>query len=128
MNFSATPAGKHRRPQRRNWRAGWLAGLFALSGVMAGAEDSQSGIVAKHDCRPDNVFAYPAKLSLDMRRVAVLPLAAGASGGDLPEGCKALGPVLLEQLVKTKRFEAVVVDPDSLRRGTGQACWTGEKS
>lgn len=126
MNFSATPAGNHRRRQRRNWRAGWLAGIFALSGVMAGAKDSPSGGVAKHDYRPDNVFAYPAKLSLDVRRVAVLPLAAGASGGDLPEGCEALGPVLLEQLVKTKRFEAVVVDPASLRRGAGQSSWTGE--
>ena len=124
MKISARSAGKHDRRQRRIWRAGWLAGLLAVSRVVASAEDTSAG-AASHHYQPDNVFAYPAKLSLDLRRVAVLPLAVGAAGNDLPEGCEALGPVLTEQLIKTKRFEVVTVDPQALRRSTGQASWTG---
>src|SRR5579863_3360014 len=119
MKIGARSAGKHRRRQRRIWRAYWLAGIFAVSRISAGAEDTASHITGRHDYQPDNVFAYPAKLSLDLRRVAVLPLAVGARGNDLPEGCDALGPVLTEQLVKTKRFEVVDVDPLALRRSTG---------
>jgi hypothetical protein len=125
MKISARPAGKHRRRQRRIWRTGWLAGMFALSAVLAGADDTSSNGVGRHEYRPDNVFAYPAKLSLDLRRVAVLPLTIGAAGNDLPEGCDALGPVLVEQLIKTKRFEVITVDPIALRRSTGRTSWTG---
>jgi len=125
MNFSATPAGTHRRRQTRVWRAGWLAGFFALAGLQAAPPGSG---IFRRDYRPDNVFAYPAKLSLDFRRVAVLPLAAGSASSDLSEGCAALTPVLFEQLVKTKRFELVPVDPEELRRGTGQSHWTGTET
>lgn len=129
MNFCATPASSGCCRQKKNWRAGWLAGLFALSGVMASAQDAPAQVeVSSHDCRPDNVFAYPAKLSLDLRRVAVLPLAAETASGDLSEGCTALGPVLLEQLVKTKKFETVAVDAAVLRQATGQASWTGTET
>jgi hypothetical protein len=55
----------------------------------------------------------------------VLPLAPERIGNDLPEGCAAMTPVLLEQLLKTKKFEVVSVDADTLRRGTGQTYWTG---
>ncbi|MGA2246205.1 MAG: hypothetical protein ABSH48_14505 [Verrucomicrobiota bacterium] len=125
MNFSATPAGTHRRRQSRNWRAGWLAGFFALASVEAAPP--WLGVFHR-DYRPNNVFAYPAKLSLDFRRVAVLPIAASSSDGDLSDGCRALAPILFEQLVKTKRFEVVTVEPDSLRHGTGQRSWTGAET
>jgi hypothetical protein len=78
-----------------------------------------------HSDPAENVFAYPPKLSLDLRRVAVLPLAAEAAGGDLPDGCAALTPVLQEQLIKAGKFEVVAVDPATLRRRTGQVNWTG---
>ena len=129
MNFCATAAGEDRRRQSRFWRAGWLAGLFALSGLVASGQDASSPTgVSKGEHRPDNVFVYPAKLSLDLRRVAVLPLAAGSDVTGLSDGCAALGPVLLEQLIKTKRFEVVAVDPAALRSGTGRASWTGGES
>jgi hypothetical protein len=74
------------------------------------------------------VFVYRSKLSLNLQRVAVLPMAAETSDRELPDGCAALSPVLWEQLLKTKKFELVAVDPVRLRRGTGQAYWTGTEA
>ena len=119
MNFSASLAGTNKARRRRVWRAGCLAGLIALSTIAAVAQD------VRKSGQPENVFAYPAKLSLDLRRVAVLPLAPCSAASDLSEGCAALDPVLFEQLVKAKRFEAVAVDPVALRSATGQTSWTG---
>ena len=67
-------------------------------------------------------------LSLNLQRVAVLPLAAENAGSDLPEGCETLTPVLWEQLVKTKKFEVVAVDAAKLRSRTGQVNWTGAEN
>ena len=73
------------------------------------------------------MFVYPRKLSLDFRRVVVLPIAPAADAQDLPEGCEALTPVLWEQIVKTKRFEAVPADASHLRQRMGRASWTGRE-
>ncbi len=81
--------------------------------------------VDKYAYRPDNIFVMPGKLSAKILRVAVLPLAAENNAGNLPEGCEALTPVLWDQILKTKRFEAVTVDADRLRAATGRASWTG---
>jgi hypothetical protein len=125
MNLSATPAGAHQRRQLGNWRVGWLAGFFALASVHA---DPPSFGIFRRDFRPDNVFVYPAKLSLDLRRVAVLPLAAGPGEADLADGCVALTPVLLEQMIKTRKFEVVSIDPSDLVRATGRRAWTGTET
>lgn len=123
MNFHIPAGGPRRR--KKAWRAGWLAGFFALASVQAAPPHSD---IFRREYQPDNVFAYPTKLALDFRRVAVLPLAAGKLDGDQPDGCAALTPILLEQLTKTKRFEVVSVDADSLRHGTGRAAWTGTEA
>jgi len=129
MNFSAFSGRSHRRGHSKSWRAGWLVGIFALSGILAGsrAAPPPAGL-SRREHRPENVFAYPAKLSLDLRRVAVLPLAAETANRDLPSGCAALAPVLWEELVKTRKFEVVTVDAATLRRGTGQTAWTGTET
>ena len=121
MNIIVIPGGGRCRRPGKIRRLGWLAGLFTVGGILT---TTQAAPPQGGNFKPDNVFAYPAKLSLDLRRVAVLPLAFANDHGDLPEGCSALSPVLLEQIVKTKRFEAVTVDADNLRRGTGRASWT----
>jgi hypothetical protein len=124
MNSSACSGGGNNRWQKKVWRAGRWAGFFALGGILASCQAaSLHTSVFQRDYRPDNVFAYPSKLSLDFRRVAVLPLAAAADAGDLAAGCDALTPVLGEQLLKTKRFEVVNVDAEGLRRHTGRATW-----
>jgi len=129
MKYSAKSAGQPGRWRKQMWRAGWTMGLFALSGSFVGCQTAplQTSLLQR-DFRPDNVYAYPPKLPLDFQRVAVLPLAAETALGDLPEGCEALTPVLWEQLVKTRKFEAVAVNADKLRSRTGRAAWTGTEN
>ena len=90
MNFSAISGSGHRCWQRKIWRACWLAGFFALGGMTVGSDASPPHAAYWGGYRPDNVYAYPAKLSPDLRRVVVLPLAAESAGNDLPDGCAAL--------------------------------------
>jgi hypothetical protein len=73
----------------------------------------------------DNVFKASPDLPVDLRRVAVLPLAWEGSSSDLSQGCETLGPLLLAELIKTKKFEAVAVNPEDLRSQTGRFSWTG---
>jgi len=129
MNSSAKSASKLGRWRKTVWRAGWTIGFFAISGSFVGCQFSplQTSLFQR-DFRPDNVYAYPPKLSLELQRVAVLPLAAEITSSDLPEGCEALSPILLEQLMKTKKFEAVAVAADQLRSRTGRAAWTGTEN
>lgn len=129
MNLSADPASGCRRWQGKIWRACRLTALLALGGTVAhGQNATPPGGGVRGDYRPNNVFAYPAKLSLDFRRVAVLPLAAGVDSSDLADGCNALAPILRDELIKTKRFEVVAVDPTALRRSTGRVAWTGTEA
>ena len=124
MNLSAFSG--RRRGHGNFWRVNWLTGVFAMSGMLAGCQAAPPHADSfRRGERPVNVFAYPAKLSLDLRRVAVLPLAAETGGRDLPEGCAALAPVLWEQLVKARKFEVVTVEAANLRRSSGQTAWTG---
>ena len=116
-------AGRGTKPL---WRLGWSASLAAVCGGFIGCQSAPVLTSAtQREFRPDNVFVYPPKLSLNLQRVAILPLAASTQAGDLPEGCEALTPVLWEQILKIKRFEAVAVDATKLRTATGRSTWTG---
>ena len=124
---SSSRSGRRRWPEKMRC-AGRLIGLFALGGALASCETTPlHTTIFQRDFRPDNVFVYPPKLSLDFQRVAVLPLTAANANGDLADGCEALTPVLWEQLVKSKRFEVVTVPAERLRSRTGQAAWTGNE-
>ena len=127
MKTSALVAGDGNRRGQKRWRTGWPVGLLAFCAFASGCQSAPPTAAHSHR-HADNVFVYPPKLSLDLRRVAVLPLAAESTGGDLPDGCAALTPVLREQLVKTKRFEVVSVDAATVKSHTGQANWTGAES
>lgn len=129
MNFSAQSGSGSGRWRKTVRRVGWLVGFPALCGVLASCQTTAEHVgLFQPDYRPDNVFAYPPKLSLKLQRVAVLPLAASVATGNLPEGCETLTPMLWEQLVKTKRFEVVAVDSAQLRRCTGRSAWAGTES
>lgn len=107
-------------------RLSWLAAVWTFSGGLVSAQTNIFfSSLRPQEFQPDNIFAAPAKLSAKILRVAVLPLAAENNVGDLPEGCAALTPVVWEQAVKSKRFEAVAVNADKLRAATGRAAWTG---
>jgi hypothetical protein len=129
MKFSADSARGNIRRSGKKWRIVWIAGFAAVCGVMVSCQTApvQTGVF-RRDFKPDNIFVYPPRLALEFRRVAVLPIAAASSDGDLPAGCEALAPVLIEQLVKTKRFEAVPVDVDFLLPRTGRTAWTGRET
>jgi hypothetical protein len=129
MNSSANSASHAEGWRKRRWRAGWSVGLIALCGSFVGCQTPPQNIsLLQHEYRPDNTYAYPPKLPLELQRVAMLPLATESTDGDLPEGCEALTPVLWEQLVKTKKFEVVAVDAEKLRSRTGRAAWTGTEN
>ena len=81
MNSSASSGSGKIRWQKKMWRAGRWAGLFAFSGVLAGCQSAPLQVsIFRRDYRPDNVFTYPPKLALNVQRVAVLPLAAETAG------------------------------------------------
>jgi hypothetical protein len=128
MNFRAWSGGDDLRRQKVIWRAGRSVGLIALCGALASCQTAPlQTTIFRRDFTPDNVFVYPPKLSLDFRRVVVMPIAPALDAPDLSAGCEALAPVLWEQVIKTKRFEAVAVDVAGLRQRTGRAVWTGRE-
>jgi hypothetical protein len=129
MKFRADSTGGKTRRSGKKWRVVWTAGFAAFCGVMVSCQTTPiQTVVFRRDFKPDNIFVYPPRLALEFRRVAVLPIAAASNDGDLPAGCEALGPVLIEQLVKTRRFEAVTVDVDFLLPRTGRTAWTGRET
>ena len=73
----------------------------------------------------DNAFQVSPNLPADLRRVAVLPLVWEGTQSDLSQGAEVLGPLLLSELGKTKKFEIVSISPGELRSLTGRQSWTG---
>jgi len=73
----------------------------------------------------DNTFLAAPDLPVEVRRVAVLPLAWVGSQIELSSGGEALSPILLAELIKTKKFEAVAVSSADLKDQTGRSSWTG---
>ena len=130
MKFFPKSARRSGRWQKKGWRALWIAGMAINVGNFAGAQTNAVPMVNaeksdKHAYHPSNIFMAAGKLSAKLLRVAVLPLAAETESGSLPEGCSALTPVVWEQAVKSKRFEAITIDATKLRAATGRAAWTG---
>lgn len=77
---------------------------------------------------PDNVFCYSPVLPADIKRVAVLPLFCTTDRPDLEDGCEILNPILQAELIKTKRFEVIPVNRQTLRNCTGRAGWAGTEA
>ena len=77
--------------------------------------------------KPENIFRAAQQLPGDLKRVAVLPIACDGRRTDMSAGRDALGPVLIAELIKAKKFEVVVVSPEELSRLTGRAEWTGDE-
>ncbi len=117
MNFPATSTRSSRLRQR-------VLCVVLMGGMTLAVQAGWLG----RDFKPANVFAYPARLSSDLQRVAVLPLACGSTADNLPAGCETLEPVLRAQLAKTRMFETVAVDREKLRAATGRAAWTGTET
>ena len=119
----STPAHLERTLARRGGGARllWLIAMVALAGC-AGAPSLRRTVTPAY--RPDNIFKLADVLAKDLRRVAVLPVSSGANGSDLADGREAVEPVLLAELIKTKRFEVIPVAPHFLRSRMGRVHWS----
>ena len=131
MKQFATPAhaarsNPDRAPNRQLWRVERTVGLLVACLFLAGCAVPvrQTGSHSP-DCRAEYVYLYWPTLPADVKRVAVLPLACEAWRTDLADGCEALAPILEAELVKTKKFEMIPVNPEILRNRTGRPKWTG---
>ena len=120
MNSSACPVGSLDRRRTIIRRAGWSVGLVALCATIGGCQSAPPhASLFERNFRPDNVFVYPPKLSLNLQRVAVLPIATQTGGSDLPQGCETLTPVLWEQLVKA----SLLIERERSGEAFSQTSW-----
>lgn len=119
LSAARRSAGSHTMP------AAALACCLLLFGSSA---DRNAAVLRASDLPVDNAYAQPPKMLASLQRVALLPIACASQVANLPEGCEALTPVLLDELVRTKKFEVVCVKAPDLRFSTGQARWTGSEA
>ena len=105
------------------------AAVLACGLLMSGANGGGNGpILRASEVPAPNVYAQSPKLLASLQRVAVLPIASASQMADLPEGCEEMSSVLLEEIVRTKKFEVVPVKALDLRFNTGRPKWTGSES
>ena len=74
-----------------------------------------------------NVYELAPRLPERLRRVALLPLAANPDQPETQAGQEALTPVLQSELLKTQRFEVVLLSPDQLQLWTGRLAWSTDQ-
>lgn len=114
--------------ERRDFLAR-VAGVLPMALILGGCEAIQfSGLESQPEYRPTNFRRANDVLPLDVRRVAVLPLAIANKDASLDAGVYVLQPILRAELEKTKRFEVVALSPEQMRLLTGQATWKPEEA
>jgi hypothetical protein len=106
----------------------WLVVCAAISVSAQVPGPAQPAPAAPPHDPSDNTFQASPNLPVDLRRVAVLPLAWEGSSTDLSQGGATLEPLLLAGLIQTKKFEVVAVTPEALHHQTGRPSWTGAES
>jgi hypothetical protein len=87
-----------------------------------------SDLVRGKGYRPQNIYAESPALPKNIRRVVVLPLVCDESDTVMNDGRATLEPVLVSELIKTKKFEVVTSDGAFLKNRAGRADWTSEES
>ncbi len=85
-----------------------------------------SDLVLGKGYQPQNVYTESGALPKNLRRVAVLPLVCDENDAIMKEGRATLEPVLMDELIKTKKFEVVSSDGAFLKNRTSSAVWNGE--
>lgn len=101
-----------------------LAACALLNGCSTVA--TPRDVVRGRGYKPENVFVNANALPQNVRRVTVLPLICDASDYDLTAGCTALQSVLVNEIIKTKKFEVVCSDADFVKTRTGRTDWSAE--
>jgi hypothetical protein len=107
--------------------AGFSGVIAVICGLLGGcAVGTPRDLVRGASYRPENVYAGTGALPANIRRVTVLPLVCEENNYELAEGRAVLEPVLLAQLIKTKKFEVVRSDAEFLKSRIGRAQWANE--
>ena len=106
------------------------AALLASGALLTGCHTvaTPSDLVRGKGYQPENIYTENAVLPKNLRRVAVLPLVCNPADCDMMEGRDTLQPVLVSELIKTKKFEVIPTDAAFLKSRTSRADWTGEDS
>src|SRR5438105_7087132 len=102
-----------------------LAGCAVVTGCHTVA--TPSDLVRGKGYQPQNIYVERAALTKDIRRVVVLPLVCDENDAAMNEGRASLEPVLVSELIKTKKFEVVTSDAGFLKNRAGRADWTTEE-
>ena len=109
----------------------WSAGIAALAAcaLLTGCQTiaTPSDVVRGKGYQPQNIYTEAAALPKNIRRVVVLPLVCDENNVVMTEGRAALEPVLLSELIKTKKFEVVTPDTAFLKNRAGRADWSSEE-
>jgi hypothetical protein len=113
---------------RRACHYGWTSAAILLCGLLAGcAVGTPRDLVRGKGYQPQNVFIGAGALPVNIRRVVVLPLVCDENNCTLVDGRAALEPVLMGELIKTKKFEVISSDGDFLKDRTSRANWAAEE-
>lgn len=102
-----------------------LAGCAFATGCRTIA--TPSDLVRGKGYQPQNIYAESAALPKNVRRVVVLPLVCDQNDEAMNDGRASLEPVLVSELIKTKKFEVVTSDGAFLKNRAGRADWTTEE-
>lgn len=103
--------------------------IAAICSLLAGcAIGTPRDLARGRSYHPQNVFAGAGALPVNIRRVAVLPLVCDDNNYELSEGRAVLQPVLLAELMKTKKFEVVSPDTAVLENRTSRAEWSDDQA
>jgi hypothetical protein len=103
--------------------------LMSIGGFLTGCHTiaTPSDLVRGKGYRPENIYIENAALPKNIRRVVVLPLACDENNAVMNDGRVSLEPVLVSELIKTKKFEVVTSDTGFLKNRAGRADWTSEE-
>jgi hypothetical protein len=106
------------------------SGALAMCTLVTGCHTiaTPSDLVRGKGYRPQNIYAESPALPKNIRRVVVLPLVCDESDTVMNDGRATLEPVLVSELIKTKKFEVVTSDGAFLKNRAGRADWTSEES
>jgi len=106
---------------------GWLPACVICSFLAGCAIGTPRDLVRGKGYRPQNVYVDAAVQPKKIRRVVVLPLVCDEQNIALDEGRDELEPVLISELIKTKKFEVISSDSAFLKDRTSRPDWSSEE-
>ncbi len=106
-----------------------ISSLLAACAFVTGCRTvaTPSDFVRGKGYQPQNIYAESPALPKNIRRVVMLPLVCDENDAIMKDGRATLEPVLLSELIKTKKFEVVTADGAFLNNRASRADWTSEE-